>query len=156
FLDLKPETTDEADLYWPLNHVEVRLQTEPGRMTRELGLVLKTITPNFDRFEVSIDQSSPFSYRSSYLNWSLKPGINRLDVRSVNQLGVKGPVSSLELRWAPGCEEGSSPPCIAGSPNANAVLDMPRSEPRPRPYSRKLIEQDRRRGGRESFENTAR
>src|SRR5262249_18762060 len=102
FLDLKPETTDEADLYWPLNHVEVRLQTEPGRMTRELGLVLKTITPNFDRFEVSIDQSSPFSYRSSYLNWSLKPGINRLDVRSVNQLGVKGPVSSLELRWAPG------------------------------------------------------
>jgi hypothetical protein len=100
FLDLKPTTSDERDLYWPLNHVEIRFEINVNKeRVIELSVYLKTITPNFDRFEVSMNGLSEISQHSSRLIWSLRPGINTLTVQAVNTLGIKGPQSVLHIFW---------------------------------------------------------
>lgn len=100
FLDLKPTTSAEGDLYWPLNHVEIRLEINVNKeRIIELGVYLKTITPNFDRFEVSMNGLPEISQRSSRLIWSLRPGMNTLTVQSVNTFGIKGPPSVLHILW---------------------------------------------------------
>jgi hypothetical protein len=100
FLDLKPTTSAEGDLYWGLNHVEIRLEINVNKeRIIELGVYLKTITPNFDRFEVSMNGLPEISQRSSQLIWSLRPGMNTLTVQSVNTFGIKGPPSVLHILW---------------------------------------------------------
>jgi hypothetical protein len=100
FLDLKPTTSAESDLYWPLNQVEFRLGVNVSKeKSIELTVYLKTITPNFDRFEVSINGSLEISHRSSRLIWPLRPGVNTLMVRSVNTFGIKGSPSVLHILW---------------------------------------------------------
>lgn len=101
FLDLKPVAHDRSELYWPLNHVEVRLGvTGDKKVPADVIVYLKTITPNFDRFEVRIDNLPSFSHRSSRLTWKLRPGLNVWTVRAVNGFGVGGLPSRLEVLWS--------------------------------------------------------
>jgi hypothetical protein len=100
FIDLKPRTDDELGLYWPLNQVEIRIseiETKDG--FTKLNLVLKTITPNFERFEIETNNAEKRSQGSCHLEWWLTPGMNVLSVRAVNRFGVKGPLSCLEILW---------------------------------------------------------
>jgi hypothetical protein len=100
FLDLKPTTSSERDLYWPLNQVEIRLGINVSKeKSIELTVYLKTITPNFDRFEISMNGSPEISHRSSRLIWSFRSGVNTLTVRSVNTFGMKGSPSILHILW---------------------------------------------------------
>jgi hypothetical protein len=100
FLDLKPTTSSERDLYWPLNQVEIRLGINVSKeKSIELTVYLKTITPNFDRFKVSMNGSPEISHRSSRMIWPLSPGVNTLTVRSVNTFGIKGSPSVLHILW---------------------------------------------------------
>ncbi len=98
FLDRIPVTADASALYWPLNHVEVRLGVDAEVTVRtSLAVYLKTITPNFDHFEIRMDDSAGVAHRSSQVQWPLRPGRNFLTVRAVNMFGVKGPPSRIEL-----------------------------------------------------------
>ena len=71
FLDLKPITSLERDLYWSLNQVEIRLEVNvSNEKSIELTAYLKTITPNFDRFEFGMNGLPEIHHRSSRLMWS--------------------------------------------------------------------------------------
>jgi hypothetical protein len=57
---------------------------------------LKTLTPNFERYEVRIDRGG-WEVSGDGFIWEMHPGRNRLEVRTVNQFGVRGSVSSAEI-----------------------------------------------------------
>ncbi len=54
------------------------------------------MTPNFKRYEARIDGGAWASTVSRFL-WSIHEGSNRLELRTVNQFGVEGPASTVEV-----------------------------------------------------------
>jgi sugar phosphate isomerase/epimerase len=79
------------DPYFPINQAAVRLVPEQD----QLRVTLQTLTPNFRAYEARIDGGAWRSCGES-LPWNLHPGSNRLEVRTVNQFGVEGPISAVE------------------------------------------------------------
>jgi hypothetical protein len=99
WFDRRRVARHSADLYWPLDNVDVRLASSVDREAPTSLLVyLKTITPNFERFEITQNNTSFFS-NSSSLRWQLKAGKNNLMARSVNSAGIKGTASLIIVEW---------------------------------------------------------
>ena len=94
----KYETSRKADLYWPLNEVELRLRHMEGYHFR---LNLNTFTPNFSHFMVQRDSLPAVRTESSELDWTLHPGRNVISVRAVNELGREGQSSMVGLILEP-------------------------------------------------------
>jgi len=86
------------DFYWPVNQVSINLQ----RMEEShlLMVMLSSIAPNFETFEVSIDDDDWKPSASSFL-WNLKAGTNRLRARVKNKFGVVGRPSSVDMVFQP-------------------------------------------------------
>lgn len=82
-----------TDPYFPLGQSTLQLAETDG----VLMVSLKTMTPNFKRFEARID-GGDWKPVVEEFSWDLRGGINRLKVRSVNAFGVRGPISTAELR----------------------------------------------------------
>jgi hypothetical protein len=61
-----------------------------------IAVVLKTLTPNFKRYEVRIE-GGDWKSSAEKFDWSVHTGSNRLEVRAVNQFGVTGPISAAEI-----------------------------------------------------------
>jgi hypothetical protein len=61
-----------------------------------LRVNLKTLTPNFKTFALRVD-GGEWKPGGESFGWSLHPGVNRLEVKSVNQFGVDGPVSTAQV-----------------------------------------------------------
>ena len=80
----------EIDPYFPINQAAVSLVPEQDKVR----VTLQTMTPNFLRYESRIDRGALAPTESGFL-WSVHPGSNRLELRTVNQFGVPGPVSTL-------------------------------------------------------------
>ena len=80
------------DPYFPIGQAALDLRAEAGT----ISVSLKTTTPNFNRYEVRTDGSGWKSFMDHFV-WSLHPGPNRLEARTVNQFGVHGPISTAEL-----------------------------------------------------------
>jgi len=89
-----PENPD-TDSYFPVGQAALRLESEP----EGLRVHLSTFTPNFERFELKLDDGTWTPSADSFL-WPLKPGMNRLEARTRNRLGVVGPVSSARVERA--------------------------------------------------------
>lgn len=85
-----------VDPYFPINQAALRL-TKEGEAIR---VSLRTMTPNFARFERRLDGGS-WEECGDKLVWNPHPGRHRLDARSVNKFGVVGPVSTAEIETAP-------------------------------------------------------
>ena len=68
-------------------------------MARKVVVALKTLTPNFKGYEVQFD-GGPWKPSAEKLNWMLRPGANRVAARTVNQFGVRGPVSTADIELA--------------------------------------------------------
>ena len=99
WFDLRPVARDRSDLYWPLNDVDIRLALDTSReAATDLFIYLRTITPNFDRFEIN-ENNTAFFHNSSLLRWKLRPGKNTLAARSVNSAGIKGSPSLITVEW---------------------------------------------------------
>lgn len=81
-----------SDPYFPIGQAALRLVAKDGN----LAVNLETLTPNFARYELRIDRGGWAETEASFA-WELHPGRNRLEARTVNQFGVKGPVSSAEV-----------------------------------------------------------
>lgn len=81
-----------VDPYFPIGQAALSLLLEDGK----IYVTLKTLTPNFARYEVRLDNGG---WRSSADNfaWEVHRGSNHLAVRTVNQFGILGPISIAEL-----------------------------------------------------------
>ena len=91
---LRPTTENTSDLYWPLNQCELRV--DPSSEERALKLALRTVTPNFDHFEIVVDSEQPSRIAGATFEWRLHKGRNTLSVRPVNTLGVRGVESRVD------------------------------------------------------------
>lgn len=80
------------DPYFPIGQATISLAVEAD----ELTVGLQTLTPNLERFETRID-GGDWRPSSRHFVWSVRPGTNRLEARTVNAFGVTGPVSLAEV-----------------------------------------------------------
>lgn len=78
--------------YFPVHQAAIQLRASGDG----LRVKLATMTPNLMTFETSIDGGA-WKTSSADVPWSIHAGINRLEARTVNQFGVKGPISKVEL-----------------------------------------------------------
>lgn len=77
-----------SDPYFPIGQAAWSLRVEDGRVR----VMLKTLTPNFKRYEIRVDDAEWNSSDDSF-EWRVHPGANRVEARTVNQFGIPGPVS---------------------------------------------------------------
>ncbi len=94
----RPRSRDLRQFNWTLNQAEVLVRKNtPAGSAAELELAFRTVTPNFDYFEIVVDQSQVYRTAASSFRWMLHPGRNSLRVRPVNRFGVPGIESALVL-----------------------------------------------------------
>ena len=87
-----------ANWDWSLNqaHIVLEVTATPG----ELRVLLDTVTPSFESFEVKLD-GAEWKRSPAEFAWKLKSGDNRLEARPTNIAGRAGSVSLIELRYEP-------------------------------------------------------
>jgi len=89
-------TKNREELYFSINITEIKSSiTQPADSGLELAF--NTFTPGFSHFQVLVDGEKPVIQKSGLFRWDLKNGANRLAVRAVNMLGIKGPLSEIDL-----------------------------------------------------------
>jgi hypothetical protein len=81
------------DPYFPINQATMTL-TPSGPA---IQVSIQTLTPNFKTFEARMD-SGKWKPCEATLAWTPHTGENRLEVKSVNQFDVDGPVSTAALK----------------------------------------------------------
>ena len=81
-----------VDPYFPIGQATLSLFAEGGK----IRITLKTLTPNFKRFEVQIDGGGWHASDDTFI-WSSHDGLNRVAARTVNRFGVVGPISTAVL-----------------------------------------------------------
>jgi hypothetical protein len=80
------------DPYFPINQAALSLL----RGAEDVRVRVKTLTPNFKTFMARID-GGEWKPVADDFTWPARGGRNRLEVKSVNQFGVDGPVSTAEV-----------------------------------------------------------
>ena len=81
-----------VDPYFPIGQAALSLQAQDS----SIRVALKTLTPNFKRYEIRVDGGEWKDSGDNFL-WSVHPGTNRLEARTLNQFGVQGPISTAEI-----------------------------------------------------------
>jgi hypothetical protein len=81
-----------ADSYFPMGQAALSLRAEGG----SIRVALKTLTPNFKRYEVRVDGGEWKTTGEDFI-WPVHMDSNRLEARTVNQFGVTGPISRAEV-----------------------------------------------------------
>jgi hypothetical protein len=81
-----------VDLYFPIGQAAVSLKADGGA----IKVRFRTLTPNFREYQVRVDGGSWASCGEEFV-WTLRPGPNRLEAKTVNRFGVEGPVSTVEV-----------------------------------------------------------
>ena len=95
------ETNKKEDMYWQLDQVYVKLAGyKTGNDSIMLRLCLDTVTPNFDKFEIMLDEAREIRYTNkSAFEWRLAKGLNVLYIRPVNKFGLKGKPSIISINY---------------------------------------------------------
>jgi transglutaminase-like putative cysteine protease len=81
-----------VDPYFPIGQAALSLFAEQGK----ISVALKTLTPNFKRFEVQFDDGGWSASDDTFI-WNMHDGQNRLAARTLNRFGVTGPISTAVL-----------------------------------------------------------
>jgi hypothetical protein len=81
-----------VDPYFPIGQAALGLRAEGEK----ISVSLRTLTPSFLRYEIQVDGGGWKPSADQFL-WSVRPGLNRLEVRTLNRFGIRGPVSTVEL-----------------------------------------------------------
>jgi len=79
------------DPYFPIGQAALELSVEG----KDMIVTLKTFTPNFKCYEVQLDDKA-WKISADRFRWPLHPGTNRLCARTVNEFGIRGPLSAPE------------------------------------------------------------
>jgi len=84
-----------VDPYFPIGQAALSFFAQDGK----IKVALKTLTPNFKRFEVQFDDGG---WRASdeTFTWKVRAGPNQLEARTLNKFGVTGPISTAVLELA--------------------------------------------------------
>jgi hypothetical protein len=96
------QVQDRAQIYPRLNlvHVDLGSSGKPGSISNVLTTTFTNSAPGFDHYLiVQNDRSS--EQRLDAFAWALVPGRNSLSVRAVNQAGVAGPASQIDVTYYP-------------------------------------------------------
>jgi len=96
-----PQTQNLSDLYWTLNQTHITLRCagrDSSQPTPLLKVELETVTPNFDRFLVKIDDGK-WRTRPATFKWRLKEGDNTIRAKSINKFGIEGIESMITVRY---------------------------------------------------------
>ncbi len=95
---VSPVTSRVDDFYWTLNQVEIHAKKRSQQTTHGvLSLLFRTVTPNFDAFEIIVDDGDPIVRTTPEHDWNLHEGENSLTVRPINKAGVSGIPSKVVL-----------------------------------------------------------
>lgn len=95
---VRPAPADPAvDPYFPIGQTALEIRIESD----EIKVALKTLTPNFKRYEVQFDSGGWKPCRDNFVWPPLHPGSNQLSARTINEFGVMGPVSTAEIEVDP-------------------------------------------------------
>jgi hypothetical protein len=90
-------TDREIDLYPTLNRVQ--FGAVYGSKEGEIQIRMVTFAPNFDGYQVNIDEGGWKESPDDFV-WKLKPSaVNTLEMRVKNRLGPKGKASRLRVVW---------------------------------------------------------
>jgi hypothetical protein len=81
-----------VDPYFPMGQAAVELVPENG----ELTVTFRTMTPNLKTFEVRLDGRQWVGSGATF-RWPVTGGRNKLEARAVNEFGVTGPISTIEV-----------------------------------------------------------
>jgi hypothetical protein len=81
-----------VDPYFPINQAAINLKEDGDKLRVEL----KTMTPNFQRFEIQTD-GGRWKESSDVVEWKPHAGVNELRARAVNAFGVSGPVGFVQV-----------------------------------------------------------
>ena len=81
-----------TDPYFPMGQAALSLVPDGNA----LRVTIKTFTPNFKTYLARID-AGEWKPVPDQFNWKPHPGANRLQVKTLNQFGVEGPISTAEL-----------------------------------------------------------
>ncbi len=92
---LRPITHRKADVYWTLNQTEILAHKESTADT--IPLAFRTVTPNFDYFEITLDTQYKVHSLLPVYTWQLHEGENVFAIRAVNKFGVKGIASFVHV-----------------------------------------------------------
>ena len=85
------------DPYFPINQAALTLTPDRSR----LQVQIRTLTPNHMAYKVRVD-GGDWQLANDHFGWTpRRPGVNRLEAKSVNMFGVEGPVSTAEVQVAP-------------------------------------------------------
>jgi hypothetical protein len=85
-----------ADPYFPMGQASMSLRAENGKLL----VTLKTLTPNFQRYEIQTDRGG-WKSSGEQFHWPPHSGANRLEARTINQFGISGPISTAEIDVKP-------------------------------------------------------
>jgi len=81
-----------VDPYFPVNQAALQFAVEQDKVR----VTLQTMTPNFQTYELRLDGGDWVASGETLL-WNIRPGLNRLEVRTVNRFGVPGPISTVQI-----------------------------------------------------------
>lgn len=81
-----------VDPYFPIGQAALTLTADAG----QVHVAIRTLTPNFREYRIQIDGKG-WSSSGEKVAWTLHAGANRLEARTVNQFGVEGPVSTVDV-----------------------------------------------------------
>jgi hypothetical protein len=97
------QTQDRAQIYPRLNlvHIDVGASGKRGAVSNIVTAALTNSAPGFDHYLISVSGGSGQQHRSETFKWTLAPGSNSLEVRAVNQAGVAGPMSRIDITYHP-------------------------------------------------------
>jgi hypothetical protein len=87
------------DIDWNLNWCRLHLSR-----TKEAGVVrvdMETHTPNLGRLEKRGDGKEAWQTTPGSFTWQLRPGVNEIAVRSVNQWAKAGREERVRVEWTP-------------------------------------------------------
>ena len=91
---LGTRTDRMGDVFWTLNQACIHLYDSGSD---ELSVQLETVTPNFETFEIAVDNGE-WEKCNPVFSWKLHKGQNFLQARSVNKFGVKGHEHKIVLK----------------------------------------------------------
>jgi len=85
-----------TDPYFPIGQANLSLVPDGAG----LRVTLKTLTPNFKTYMARTDGGEWKPVGGAFTWTPTRRGVNRLEVKTVNQFGVDGPVSTVEVQIA--------------------------------------------------------